>query len=151
MATLTHGTVILVGATGLLLVGASGAGKSMLALRLLEAARLRGHFAALIADDQVWLEDRSGQIIAACPDTIRGKIEMRGSGIGAYASADAAVVDLVIEPVAVTADNRIPDEDRRWTAPGGVLIPLIAIDRAAADPFAILAALLTGFPNGQPY
>lgn len=55
--------------------GASGSGKSDLALRLID----RG--AALVSDDQT-LVVRSGTILLArAPDTIAGRIEVRGIGI----------------------------------------------------------------------
>ena len=59
------------GEHGVLLLGASGAGKSDLMLRLLD----RGF--ALVADDQVYIEDG----IARAPDALAGLIEVRGLGI----------------------------------------------------------------------
>lgn len=59
----------------MLIAGRSGAGKSDLAMRLLD----RG--AALVADDYVTLRCENGQLIASPPPMIAGKIELRGVGI----------------------------------------------------------------------
>ena len=79
--TLAHGTAILVGDTGLLFVGPAGSGKSSLALQTLFSARLAGHFAALVSDDQVFLEAVNGEVRASTPATISGMIELRGSDL----------------------------------------------------------------------
>jgi serine kinase of HPr protein (carbohydrate metabolism regulator) len=61
-----HATALVVGTTGLLITGPSGAGKTTLALRLIALARSRGLYADLIADDllrpprRAPLCDRSG-------------------------------------------------------------------------------------------
>jgi serine kinase of HPr protein (carbohydrate metabolism regulator) len=58
-----------------LLLGEPGAGKSDLALRLID----RG--AKLVADDQVELTRKGDTIIASAPKSITGLIEVRGAGI----------------------------------------------------------------------
>ena len=101
---LVHGTCVALGRTAALLRGPSGAGKSDLALRFLFLAR-RGPAALeapiLVADDQVCLVRNGERLLARPPDTIRGKIEVRGIGIVEVKSlmeADLAlVVDLVPE------------------------------------------------------
>ena len=60
----THANALLLGATGVLLRGVSGAGKSALTLELIARARLRGDFARLIGDDRVMLENCNGRLIA---------------------------------------------------------------------------------------
>ena len=61
---------------GALILGPSGIGKSDLALRAVQQAGC-----VLIADDYTWLWDSGGHIYASAPDTIEGKIEVRGIGI----------------------------------------------------------------------
>ena len=146
MALLVHGTAIVVGTTGLVFVGPSGAGKSAMALRTISEARRSGHFAALVSDDQVFLAPASGRLIATAPETIRTMIELRGSGIGHVETIDSVLLSFAIEPVAVDAHNRIPQENQRWTPSDGISLPLCFINRMAADPFDVLAALITGFP-----
>ena len=50
-----HACALVIGETGVLIRGASGAGKSSLVLALLEAAAAKGLFARLVADDRVAL------------------------------------------------------------------------------------------------
>ncbi len=77
----THANALLLGATGLLLRGVSGAGKSSLTLELIARARLRGDFARLIGDDRVMLENCNGRLIARPHALAAGRIELRGLGI----------------------------------------------------------------------
>ena len=62
---------------GILIEGPSGSGKSDLALRALD----RGF--RLVADDRVlvWVDD--GRLYGRSPETIRGLMEVRGTGIAA--------------------------------------------------------------------
>lgn len=77
---LIYGTCVALGRTAAILQGPSGSGKSDLALRfaLQTPAELD---AALVADDQVRIEVRDGKLFASPPDTLAGKIEVRGLGI----------------------------------------------------------------------
>jgi len=60
---------------GVLIRGASGAGKSLLALRLM------AYGAQLVADDRVDLSVEGGQLIARPPPQILGRIEAREVGL----------------------------------------------------------------------
>jgi serine kinase of HPr protein (carbohydrate metabolism regulator) len=146
MAVLVHGTALVVGTTGLMLVGPSGAGKSSVALRLLSGARRDGHFAALLSDDQVFIDAVNDRLIATAPPAIKGMIELYGSGIGRIETIDQMVLHLAVQPVAADSSNRIPEKNQRWSPFEGAVLPLVCIDRVAADPFGILRALLAGFP-----
>lgn len=139
---LVHATSLVVGTTGILIVGASGSGKSALALRLIEGAALRGRFARLVSDDQTRLTRIHGRLIASGAPVIHGLIESRGAGLINIEALDEAVMDVALEPVLVSAENRIPAENRRWTGPDGLSLPLLAIDRALSDPFAVLMRLI---------
>ncbi|MVA24374.1 HPr kinase/phosphatase C-terminal domain-containing protein [Agrobacterium vitis] len=104
-----HATGIVLGRRGYLIMGPSGSGKSQLARLLLENARQNGLFAALVADDRVWLEARGGRVVASRPQTIAGLMEIRFSGLVTVPSLDAAVIDAVIlsvEPSSMT--ERLP-------------------------------------------
>lgn len=144
---LAHGTAIRVGDTGLILVGPPGSGKSALALQMLFSARIAGHDAALVSDDQVFLEVVNGAVIATAPATISGMIELRGSGIGRVKSIPEAVLHHAIRLVEVHAGNRIPEENQQWRAEGGIILPMIFLDRKVRDPFPWLEALIDGFPS----
>lgn len=80
-----HATALHIGDKGLLLTGASGAGKSQLAYALMEMAK-RDHMPfGLIADDLVSFRQDGADIMMIfppnAPDTLQGMIEMRGYGM----------------------------------------------------------------------
>ncbi len=102
-----------------LLSGPSGAGKSDLALRLIDAG------AVLVADDQVELSSEGGVLIARAPETIAGRIEVRGVGLMEVpfrASAPVALVCALCEPSEVP---RLPEYRTRRLS--GIEIPLLAL------------------------
>lgn len=70
-----HATTVAVGGRGVLIAGPSGSGKSDLALRLID----RG--AVLVADDRTSVWRDGDRLLAGAPDTISGKLEVRGLGI----------------------------------------------------------------------
>lgn len=70
-----HATSVALEGRGLLLLGASGAGKSDLALRLIDAG------AMLISDDYTLAERRNGRLLLRAPETIAGKMEIRHLGL----------------------------------------------------------------------
>ena len=71
-----HATCIAIKHNGILLLGKSGAGKSDLALRLIENKN-----AILVADDRVDIKKIDDKIFASSPHTIKGLLEVRGVGI----------------------------------------------------------------------
>jgi HPr kinase/phosphorylase len=101
-----HASAVAVGARALLIRGASGTGKSGLALRLLALG------AELIADDRVILTRRGDRIHASAPEALRGLIEARGVGLlrteRLRAEAEVAlVVDLNLAPSARMPQSRV--------------------------------------------
>ena len=70
-----HGTSVALEDKGVLLTGASGSGKSDLALRLIDSG------ATLISDDQTICERRNDEIFLFPQKKINGLIEVRGVGI----------------------------------------------------------------------
>lgn len=74
-ATRLHASAVALAGNGLLIRGASGSGKSSLALQLISLG------ATLIADDQTLVTARDGGLWLSAPDTIRGLIEARGVGL----------------------------------------------------------------------
>ncbi len=85
-----HATCIVVSGQGILLSGPSAAGKSDLALRMID----RG--AALVSDDYTELTADEGVLIARAPAALRGKIEVRGLGIQPMACVPTAMVALFV-------------------------------------------------------
>lgn len=83
-AVIVHATAIAVDGRAALLFGASGSGKSDLALRsIVTVARLGGRLVTpeLVADDQVEITRDGGHLVCRPPTTLAGRIEVRGLGI----------------------------------------------------------------------
>ena len=97
-----HGTCVAFGDIGILLRGASGAGKSDLALRLIDGG------ARLVADDRVVLTRDGSRLIAAPPPPIAGLLEARGVGLLRLPYEAAAPLRLVADLVASGAPERLP-------------------------------------------
>ena len=124
---LVHATCIEVGGIGLLLRGPSGSGKSDLALRLIDAD------AALVADDQAFLQVRGGRLVARPPDTLAGRLEVRGLGILELPHRAEAEVGLVV-------DLRPGEQQERLPAPLQAEILGLSLPRLRLDPFGPSAA-----------
>lgn len=119
-----HATTVSIGGRGVLIEGVSGAGKSDLALRLID----RG--ASLVSDDYSFVQRRDGRLFASPPATIAGKIEVRGIGIIGMPHLDETTVFLIValgEPAA-----RLPEPGQARTVLG-VDVPLLALDGREAS------------------
>ncbi|MFT3690611.1 HPr kinase/phosphorylase [Paenirhodobacter sp.] len=99
-----------------LILGAAGAGKSELALRLM------AYGARLVADDRVDLTARDGEVWARAPATISGMIEMRGVGILRADPLPSARIVLVVD-LDRTETERLPPQ--RVHELLGVRLPLV--------------------------
>jgi serine kinase of HPr protein (carbohydrate metabolism regulator) len=84
-----HASAVAIDGRAVLLMGPSGAGKSDLALRLLD----RGF--TLVSDDQTLVRREGARLLASAPDTIAGKLEIRGIGIVALESVAIVPVCLL--------------------------------------------------------
>jgi serine kinase of HPr protein (carbohydrate metabolism regulator) len=119
-----HASCVAIGGRGVLIEGASGAGKSDLSLRLID----RG--AVLISDDYCHLRREGGTLIASPPPTIAGKIEVRGVGIVETTYQDSAPVSLLVvvgEPAA-----RLPEPGAARSILG-IDVPFVALDALHAS------------------
>ncbi len=136
-----HVSSVAIDGRAVLIGGRSGAGKSDLALRLID----RG--AALISDDYTFVRRDRGRAMASAPQRIAGKIEIRGVGIVEMETVQdvpvALYVDLSGEPV------RLPDASER-IAVAGISVPSVALEgHHASAPVKVEAALrLFGLPAG---
>lgn len=119
IATQIHATCVEVAGAGVLLLGGSGAGKSDLALRLIDAG------ARLVADDRTDLVRRDGEVYASAPANIAGAIEVRGLGIVSVPAVERAPVRLAIELVRPDQVERLPDARTRDYL--GVTIPVVLL------------------------
>jgi len=102
-----------------LLRGPSGSGKSDLALRL------TGDGARLVADDQTALTDRDGALLASAPDSIAGRLEVRGVGVVDIAHLDGVPVALVCDLCELSQVPRLPDAE--CVSLAGIEIPRLRV------------------------
>lgn len=122
-----HASCVLAGTAGVLLRGASGAGKSRLGWRIVEHARARGWLGLHVADDRVYLRPRNGRVIASCPPPIAGLWELRGEGIVKVVWEPRAVVRLVIDLLPDAEIDRLPDANERTVRLHGVDLARLAL------------------------
>lgn len=92
-----HGSAVLLGEIGVLIRGRSGAGKSSLALALVEAWRRDGNFARLVGDDRVAFRVSSGRALLSPHDTLAGFAEWRGLGLINQEFEPKAVLALIVD------------------------------------------------------
>jgi serine kinase of HPr protein (carbohydrate metabolism regulator) len=116
-----------------LIGGRSGSGKSDLALRLIE----RG--AALVSDDYTLVRRVEGRLLASAPETIAGRIEMRGVGILQFPAQSDVPVALFVD--LDTSPQRMPEAgETRLLA--GVAVPVVGLSGLEASaPLKLEAAL----------
>ena len=97
---IVHASAVSFSGKGILILGASGSGKSKLALALISCG------AILIADDQVILNNNKNEIVLSAPKAIRGKIEARNIGILEVSSTKAQLC--LVVSLDKTEHNRLP-------------------------------------------
>jgi HPr kinase/phosphorylase len=126
-----HASALVVGESGVLIRGPSGAGKSLLTLAMIANARAAGNFAALVADDRVFLELAAGRVLARAAAGFGGLVERRGEGLETRDYEPRAVLRLVIDlfPRGQKA-TRLPEASEREVELLGVTLPRLALDLA---------------------
>ena len=124
-----HASCVAIGGRAVLIGGRSGQGKSDLALRLID----RG--ADLVSDDYTLVRRQNGRLLAAAPETIAGRIELRGVGILEFPAVRDVPIALFVDLDHETPRLRDADEKR---IVAGVAIPVIGLN--AREPSAPLKA-----------
>ena len=138
-----HASCVRIGGRGVLIRGASGAGKSHLAFALILAGR--GGLAPpaeLVADDRVLLSRRGAQLFAAAPHNLAGLIEVRGLGLRRLPFVAEVAIDLVVDLGAADA-ARLPEASARLAAIEGVEIERLPVFAGGDGVQQVLALLLT--------
>ena len=133
-----HATCVAVNGHGVLLLGESGAGKSDVALMLLDGG------AQLVADDRTILFAKAGTLHAKAPASIRGLLEIRSVGIVQRPARASVRVRLVV---------RLGKEGARLPGPGfyrklNCEVPQIALNPRFASTPAKIRAALAAFVRG---
>jgi HPr kinase/phosphorylase len=111
-----------------LLRGAPGAGKSDLALRVIEQG------GRLVADDQTVLEVFDGGLRTSAPPALAGQIEVRGLGIVTY----PCISDV---PLVLVCDLSAPDDVPRMPEPETVILAETELPRLRVAPFEATAPI----------
>jgi serine kinase of HPr protein (carbohydrate metabolism regulator) len=123
-----HATGLVLGKIGLILRGVPGAGKSLLALELLDEWEARGLSAKLVSDDRIDIEATPKGLVMHAPKAIEGLIELRGRGIVSRPFVTKAPLNLVVDLV----DNleRMVEEDSLVTELEGISLARCPVPRA---------------------
>ncbi|MBX2804496.1 MAG: HPr kinase/phosphatase C-terminal domain-containing protein [Hyphomicrobiales bacterium] len=138
-----HGTCIALGEAAAVLTGPSGSGKSDLGLRFIHETP-RELDPALIADDQVFVSQRNGRLIGRVPDTIAGRIEIRGVGIAPVPYRAEAQIRLFVELVDGKDVPRHPPEPLHARLIHDISVPVISLAPfEASAPLKLRYAILT--------
>ena len=139
-----HATCVVIGERGVLIRGEAGSGKSQLALKLMQRARLQDRFAALVSDDRTvltrWQGSRGDHLIARAHPAIAGLIERRGSGLVKTTYEPCARVDLVID-LQKEPPPRMPEPETRIITLAGLSRPRILCSLKWDDPALVALGL----------
>jgi HPr kinase/phosphorylase len=145
---LVHGTCVALGRRAALLRGESGSGKSDLALRFLALPAEGPMKPLLVADDQVFVEARAdGTLRVSPPETIAGKIEVRGIGIAEVPFLAEASLVLVCDLVDAKDVPRMPPESEEKAFIAGVRLPVLKLAAFEASAPLKLAMVLSATPE----
>ncbi len=131
-ALLLHASCVTVRGRGALILGASGSGKSALALQLI------AYGAELVADDQTQITVQDQQLIASCPAQLSGMIEARGVGLLHSPPQPSTPITLVVD-LDQTETHRLPPH--RITTLLGVSLPLVLGAQTPHFPASVLCYL----------
>jgi HPr kinase/phosphorylase len=134
---LVHATSVAIDGRAVLLRGPAGAGKSDLALRLIDGG------ARLVADDQVELRRAGERILVTAPAAIAGLIEVRGVGILRVKAVSEATLVLLVDLVQSADVDRFPEPHCEDVL--GVPAPSIALSPFEASAAAKLRLALRAF------
>lgn len=138
-----HASALVIGEAGVMIRGASGAGKTRLALALVREARRDGGFARIVADDRTLVRPHGDRVTARPHPRLAGRVERRGLGVGTAEHEPACVLRLVVDLVDGWPD-RMPEPAARRCEIAGVAVARLAVPAAAstADAVALICAAL---------
>jgi len=124
-----------------LIRGASGSGKSDLALRLIDGGGI------LVADDYVDISVEQAGAVARAPEPLAGLLEVRGLGLMRLRYRRCVAVALGVELVEPAKMERMPKPRQMEVA--GLAIPLIRLWAFEASAAAKIRLYLKGVGNSE--
>ena len=139
-----HATSIAIADCAAIIRGASGAGKSDLALRCLMMTPngMIAEPARLVADDYTEIFDRNGTLFARAPEQIANLLEVRGLGIMDVDSVGEAEVVLIVDLVSASEISRFPDPAPQVLLAEDVRFPVLRLcPSESSAPAKLLLAL----------
>ena len=134
-----HATCVAVDGRGLLILGASGAGKSRLALEMIALG------ATLVADDRTALARRDGGLLASAPPALAGLIEARGVGLLRLPHASDVPVAAALDLDAAGTERLPPRRSIRLIG-----APVALMVRPAALSAGLMLAVMRAWPPLDP-
>lgn len=126
-----YATTVQLQGRGVMLMGKSGAGKTELALTLVERAMARHEQASLVADDRTLLHVEGVRLIASVPQILAGGVEIRGAGLFTVAYVKQTPLDLVVMLVAREEAERYPSGEN-WCF-DGIEVPRLLLPALSAN------------------
>lgn len=143
-----HATGLVAGDRGLLILGASGSGKTTLALAIIAQASSEGHFARLVADDQVLVAAVGVRLAAHAPAAIAGLAEARGLGPVPVPHEPRMIVDALVRLVAAEEAPRFHQGECEEVC--GIALPRLRLpQRNVAGALPAVMAFLRLRGNGR--
>jgi HPr kinase/phosphorylase len=136
-----HATVVLVGASGVLIRGPSGAGKSSLAWLLIDQG------AILVADDRVHLSACHGRLVGTVPGRLAGRLELRGRGILHMPFERSVLLRLAVDLVADADLERLPNVGELRAQILGIELARQSVPGASHRALTLIGAALAGLPS----
>jgi len=130
-----HASCVAYDGRAVLILGASGRGKSALALKLMALG------AQLVADDRTVLTRQDMRVMADAPPNIRGRIEARFVGILNGRPAGASPLRLIVDLDQTEIDRLPPQRSKNLM---GIALPLLHNSDTSHFPAAILQYLKAG-------
>ena len=148
MKTITvHASCVAFGSKAVLIRGIPGSGKSDIVLQLIDGQGyglgtklLR---AKLVADDQVVLQRIKDDIVVTTPDTIKGKVEIRGRGIVSVPHKVKAKLIGIVDLRPQVEIERMPEPHDMQVDILELSFPLCYIDPTAPSAAARIRSFLT--------
>lgn len=151
MTTRLHASAVLVGERGVLIRGASGAGKSSLAMKLILSPPRIGFAESpcpvhLVGDDQILLESHAGRLLARPHPQIEGLLEVRGYGLIRLPYIAPVVIGLIVD---FGNAERLPVINHQQVLIEGVVVPRIWVTPGERNPAERVAMALSVRPEAD--